>query len=384
MAPRTLTLSRIAQIPIRLHWSWLGIFCLLVLVLRPAYAATLCDGAATCGRDLSLAALMGVLFGASVLLHELGHALVATRLTMPVRGITLFAFGGMAEVEGEAPNPGAELAIAVAGPAVNLLIAVGAGLLWWSRSDLGAPDALMVLAAHLALANAILALFNLLPGYPMDGGRVLRATIWFLNDDLLPATRIAAQIGRACGIAVGLGGAALAVAARQPQVALWSLVVAVFLHRSASTSYRQLLVESLLRDVSVADLMQRRLRTVGRELTLEQFVARFVLGQAETGFAVVEPIDGNEDELRLLGLITLRSLRRFTTSQWAVRSVGEAMTPASQVAALAPESSAFDALYALRDSPDGLLPVTEGTRLVGILRQRDLAVFMQVQMARRK
>jgi Zn-dependent protease len=355
-----------------------------VLVLRPAYAATLCDGAATCGRDLSLAALMGVLFGASVLLHELGHALVATRLTMPVRGITLFAFGGMAEVEGEAPNPGAELAIAVAGPAVNLLIAVGAGLLWWSRSDLGAPDALMVLAAHLALANAILALFNLLPGYPMDGGRVLRATIWFLNDDLLPATRIAAQIGRACGIAVGLGGAALAVAARQPQVALWSLVVAVFLHRSASTSYRQLLVESLLRDVSVADLMQRRLRTVGRELTLEQFVARFVLGQAETGFAVVEPIDGNEDELRLLGLITLRSLRRFTTSQWAVRSVGEAMTPASQVAALAPESSAFDALYALRDSPDGLLPVTEGTRLVGILRQRDLAVFMQVQMARRK
>ncbi len=384
MPPRTLTLGRIAQIPIRLHWSWLGICALLVLAVRPTYAAYTCDGAPICGPDVGLAALMGLLLGASVLLHELGHALVAARLTLPVQSITLFAFGGVAEFEGETPGPGAELAMAVAGPAVNLLIASGTGAIWWARGGPTAPDGLAVLMGHLALANGLLALFNLLPGYPMDGGRVLRATLWFLNDDVLPATRIAAQVGRACGIAIGLGGAALAMAARQPMVAAWSAVIAIFLYRTASASYRQLLLQTLLRGVSVGDLMQRRLRTVGRELTLEQFVARFVLGQAETGFAVAEPIEGEADEQRLLGLITLRNLRRFTTAQWSQRSVAEAMTPASQVAALAPGTPAFDALYALRESPDGILPVIDGQRLVGMLRQRDLALFVQVQMARRK
>lgn len=378
------SLGRVATIPVRLHWSWLLVFAALVAVVRPSYARFACAGRAPCGADVGLAALMAALIGASVLLHELGHALVARRLTVPVHGITLFGFGGVAEMDAESPHPGADLAIAVAGPAVSLLIAAAAGLVWWARGGPADLDSLALLAAHVALANGAIALFNLLPSYPMDGGRVLRAALWFLDDDRLPATRTAAEVGRACGVAVGLVGVTVAVAIRQPLVAVWAAVVGAFLFRSASTSHRQALIQTALHGVTVGDLMQRRLRTVAADLSVEQFVARYVLGQSETGFAVVEPPEEADGDPRLLGVITLRNLRRFTTAQWSERRVAEVMTPAAQVRALAPATSAFEALYALDASPDGLLPVTEGPRLVGILRHRDLALFVQMQMARRR
>lgn len=364
MFNQALTIGRVAAIPIRLHWSWLVIFALLATVLRPVYARYACAGGRPCGVDLALAALMAALVGISVLLHELGHALVARRMRVPVHSITLFAFGGVAEVDAESPSPTAELAIAVAGPAVSLLIAAAAAL-----------------AVHLGAANLIMALFNLLPGYPMDGGRVLRATLWFLNDDLLPATRVTTQVGRACGWLLGLGALALAVAVREPLVAVWGALIGLFLYRTASASYRQLQIQMALRGVSVGDLMQRRLRTVSSELTLEQFVARYVLGQSETGFAVVEPLG---DDQRLVGMMTLRNLRRFTTGQWTTLRVEQAMTPAEQVPSLAPHTTALDALYALKDDPDGLMPVTEGELLVGLLSRRDMAVFVQVQLSRRR
>ncbi len=382
MLPRSITLGRIAAIPIRLHWSWVGIFVLLVASLQPVYAGRACGGAAICGADLALAGLMALLIGASVLLHELGHALTAIRLRVPVQSITLFAFGGAAEVDAEAPGPGAELAIAVAGPAVSLLIALAGGLLWWlgERAELGLVG---TLAAHLALANTILAVFNLLPGYPMDGGRVLRATLWFLADDRLPATRVAAEVGRLCGTCLGVGGVALGIFARSPLLALWAAVVGLFLHRTASGSFRQVLLQTILRDVCVADLMQRRFRTVAASLTIDQFVARYMLGQPEMGFAVTDLGEDEVSEPALLGMITLQSLRHHTTSRRASDLVRDAMTPLDQLRSVGPQAAAIDALYLLNAGPDEVIPVTDGPRLVGLLHRRDLAVYVQVQMARR-
>lgn len=384
MPTRTITLGHVAAIPVRLHWSWLIVFAVIVAVVRPSYARFACGGLAPCGPDVGLAALMAALIGASVLLHELGHALAAGWHTVPVRGITLFAFGGVAEMDAESPHPGAELAIAVAGPAVSLLIAGIAGAIWWASGGATGAGSLALLAAHVGVANAAIGLFNLLPSYPMDGGRVLRAALWFLEDELLPATRTAAEVGRACGVILGLAGVALAVALREPLLALWAAVVGFFLFRTATASHRHTLLQTALDGVTAGDLMQRRLRTVTGDLSLEQFVARYILGQAETGFAVVEPPQSADGDPQLIGVITLRNLRRFTTSQWSERRVAEVMTPASQITVLAPDTPAFDALHALNASPDGLLPVTEGQRLVGILRHRDLALFVQVQMARRR
>jgi Zn-dependent protease len=381
MFQHTLTIGRVATIPIRLHWSWLVVFGLLVLTMHPIYALYACGGTTPCMASLGLAAVMALLIGLSVLLHELGHALVAARLLVPVHSITLFAFGGVAELEADSPSPEAELAIAIAGPAVSLLIALSAGALWWTQGGLAAVAPIAVLAAHLAAANTVMAIFNLLPGYPMDGGRVLRAALWFLDDDPLPATRTAAQVGRFCGWGLALGGLALALATRQPLIALWAALIGIFLHRTASSSQRQLQIQLALRGVSVGDLMQRRLRTITRDLTIEQFVARFVLGQSELGFAVVEESPDDADP-RLLGMLTVSDLRRFTTSQWAASQVGEAMTPRDQVTTLSPATAALEALAVLKTAPAGLLPVTDGERLVGILRRHDVAVFVQVQLAR--
>lgn len=380
MLKHQLQIGRIAAIPIRLHWSWPLLFGLLVVALRPIYAAHACADAGRCGNDLGLAALMAGLISASVLLHELGHALVARHLTVPVQSITLFAFGGVAEAAGEAPNPGADFAIALAGPAANLLIAAGGGLLWLGSAS-GGPRIPGLIAAHLAVANLILALLNLLPGYPMDGGRVLRAVLWFLGDDRLPATRVTAQIGRACGIGISFGGSLLALAFRLPALALWALLVGGFLYRTAHLSYRQIVLQGALWGVTVGELMQRRVRTVAPDLNLDQFVARYVLGQSETSFAVVGADGGGT---RLLGMISLRALRRFTNAQWSAHTVAEAMSPLGQITALAPQTPAIDAAYLLNDSPDGLLPVADGEQFVGLLRARDVAVYIQVQLARQK
>jgi Zn-dependent protease/CBS domain-containing protein len=377
-----IALGRIAAIPIRVHWSWPLLFLATVAVMRPTYARATCDGLAPCGADVGLAALLAALLGASVLLHELGHAVVASWHTVPVHAITLFAFGGVAELEGESPHPGADLAIAVAGPAVSLLIAAAAGLLWWARGGPVAADGPALLAAHLALANGVVALFNLPPSYPLDGGRVLRAALWFLDDDPLPATRRAAEVGRACALLIALGGIVVAFGARAPLAALWAAVVGVVLFRAATASHRQSLLQAALRGVTVGDLMQRRLRTVAADLALEQFVARYVLGQAETAFAVVADAPDAGGEPPALGLITLRDLRRFSMAHWSALRVAEAMRPVGQLVALDPDTPALDALNALNGSPDGLLPVARGGELVGLLRQRDLALFVQVQLAR--
>jgi CBS domain-containing protein len=212
---------------------------------------------------------------------------------------------------------------------------------------------------------------------------VLRATLWFLADDMLPATRTAALVGRACGALIGLGGAALALIARSPLLVVWAAAIGYFLYRTANDSYRKIVLQTVLRTVSVADLMQRRYRTVAPDLTLDQFVARYVLGQAETGFAVAQADDGADGDPVLLGLMTVRNLRRLTTAQWGGCRVSEAMTPLGQLRSVGPQVRVIDALDLLNDAPDDIVPVTDGPRLVGILRRRDVAIYAQVQMARR-
>ncbi len=382
MFARAVTLGRIATIPIRVHWSWLIIFGLLIIAIRPIYAVALCGGIQLCGPDIGLAAALSALIGVSVLLHELGHALVARWLAVPVRSITLFAFGGVAEVEQEAANPGADFAIAIAGPAVSLFLAFGAGGVWWFGALPAGPlPAFAILAAHLAAANAMLGVFNLLPGYPMDGGRILRATLWFLNDNMLPATRQAAWVGRACGIALGIGGLSVGVLAREPFVALWAVVVGIFLFRIAHSSYRQALLQSVLHGVTVNDLMQRRFRTLHADLSAEQFVARYLLGQSETAFAVVAP-HAPAAEPVLLGMMGMRNLRRVRTDAWATHQVADLMTPLAKLPTLSPQLTMFDVLPLVGQVLDDPIPVLDGPHLVGLLRRRDVVLFVQVQLSR--
>lgn len=370
MLRHTLTIGRIAAIPIRVHWSWLAVLLIVVSILSQIYA-----NVTSIASAWLLASAAGLLLWISVVLHELGHALAARRYRFAVRSITLFAIGGVAEIDAENTEPIQELLVAVAGPIVSLMLTLLGAVSWWLSSS----AALSLLALHLALTNGLMAVFNLLPGYPMDGGRVLHATIWFLTDEDLPAARIASHAGRVCGWA--LIGIAICYAAvvGDPIGAVCMGLVGYFLIRSALAGYRQLVLQRTLHGISVGDIMQRAYRAVAPDLPLDQFVGRYVLGQSDQGFPVLHQPEIDAPQ-RLLGMMTLRDLRRFTFKEWAFTHVGEAMTPAHRIHALSPETAARDAFRTLLESGEEQLPVIDGDALLGVLRRRDLVRYIQMRL----
>jgi Zn-dependent protease len=370
MSRYMLTIGRIATIPIRIHWSWMGVLLLVVGILSQIYAGIVPGAGAWI-----MAVAAGLLLCVSIELHELGHALAARRYQFTVRSITLFAVGGVAEIDAEQTTPIQELLVAVAGPLVSLLLALLTGVVWWQSPWV----ALSLLALHLSLTNGLMAVFNLLPGYPMDGGRVLHATLWFLTDEELSAGRVASLIGRLCGWSLIAIAVVYAVLTSDPLGATWMGVIGYFLTRSATAGYRHLVLQRTLRGIAVSDLMQRVYRAVAPELPLDQFVGHSVLGQVDQGFPVLDQPEHDEPQL-LLGMMTLRDLRRFTFNEWSLTRVGEAMTPAHRVRALAPEMAAREAFRTLLESGEEQLPVIEGGTLLGILRRRDLVRYIQMRL----
>ncbi|HEX5688699.1 MAG TPA: site-2 protease family protein [Roseiflexaceae bacterium] len=365
-----LTIGRIAAIPIRIHWSWMAALLIVVGILSQLYA-----GIAPGAGAWVMAASAGLLLCVSVILHELGHALAARRYRFTVRSITLFAVGGVAEIDAENTTPIQELVVAIAGPVVSLLLALVTGLIWWYSPWVP----LSLLALHLTLTNGLMAVFNLLPGFPMDGGRVLHAAIWFLTDEELPAARVASWVGRVCGWGLIAIAVVYVVSVGDPLGAAWMGVIGYFLIRSASAGYRHLVLQRTLHGIAVADLMQRAYRAVAPELPLDQFVGRYVLGQVDQGFPVLYQPEQDEPQL-LLGMMTLRDLRRFTFNEWSLTRVGEAMTPAHRIRTLAPEMGAREAFRTLLESGEEQLPVIEGGALMGILRRRDLVRYIQMRL----
>jgi Zn-dependent protease len=308
----------------------------------------------------------------SVVLHELGHALVARSYGMDVRGIKLFALGGVTEIVDAKPAPPRDLLIAAAGPAVSLLLALASACAWWLAPARGPA----LLALHLALTNGAMVIFNLLPGYPLDGGRVLWSVACFLTDDEIAAGQAVLWVGRGFGLALVAGGALYAAAASDLLNGAWIVLVGLFLDRNAPAGYRRLVFQRLLSGVSVADVMQRAFRAVAPELPLDQFVGRYVLGEIDKGFPVLQRPEADAPQ-PLLGMMTLRNLRRFRLNEWEMTHVGEAMTPAYRLPAVPPEMPASEALHALLDSGEDLLPVTDGTTLLGLLRRRDVLSYVE-------
>jgi Zn-dependent protease len=366
MFRRALPIGSIGGVSILLHWSWLGALLLLIMALSQIY-----DGGADSSVAWLLACAAALLLFASVVLHELGHALVARRHGLSVHAITLFALGGVTEIADAPPEPVRDFLVAVAGPAVSLLLALLGGLAWWFAR---APLDLLLL--QLALTNGAIVLFNLLPGYPLDGGRALWAVVAFLTDDELIAARVAALTGRVCGWVLLSGAVFYAITTADVLNGLVIGVVGYFLIRNAAIGYRQFVLHRMLSGIAVADLMQRVFRAVAPELPLDQFVGRYVLGQLDQGFPVLQLPDTDSPQ-PLLGMMTLRDLRRFQLSEWAFTHVGEAMTPFHRLHALPPGMPAGEAFRTLMETGEEQLPVLDGATLLGVLRRRDLLSYIE-------
>ncbi len=378
---RGISLGHIAGIEIRLDWSLLIIFLLISLMLATAVFPTWHpDWSPAVAWSTALAA--AVLFLASVLLHELSHALVGRRHGMQIRRITLFVFGGMAHLESEPHTWKAEFWMAIVGPLTSLALGIFflwlAGLLGAAQIDPAAPQQSLArlgpgatLLLWLGPINIILAIFNMVPGFPLDGGRVIRALLWGATHNLRKATRWASQLGQLFAWLLIGSGFAMIMGVRVPIFGtglvggLWLMLIGWFLNNAALMSYRQLVVKESLEEVPVRRLMQTDIHKVEPDLTLERLVYDHLLHSDQRAFPVVSG-------QRLVGLVCLEDVRRTSAEQWAQRRVQDVMSPADRLTTVDPNLEASEALELLSQRAVNQLPVLDKGRLVGMVRREDL------------
>ena len=368
----TFEVGRIAGIRIGINWSWLVVFALIAWSLATAVFPDQNPGLAD-GTYIVMAVVAAVVFFVSLTAHELGHALQARRDGMEIDGITLWLFGGVARFKGMFPSAGAEFRIAVAGPAVSLVL--GVAFLLASRLP-GLPEALDGVLFWLGTINLILLAFNLLPALPLDGGRVLRSVIWWLRGDFASATRISASIGRGFGFAFIAGGIGMAIFA-DAVGGLWLAFIGWFLLSAASSEARFLAVRDALGGLRVRDLMVRDPATVSAELSLGRFMDDVVWAERYTTYPVVE--DG-----QAVGLLPFRRVAEVPRREWDDRPVRECMVPRDEVTMLEEDEPLVDALAELSEGIGRGLVVDAGGRLIGFLSITDLARALEMGGIRRR
>ena len=375
MKDGTLRLARLFGVEIRVHPSWIFVFALVVLQLALV-------GSPGGGEPLpvplrvALAVIVAVLFFASVLFHELAHAAMARRRGIRVERVTLFIFGGAAKLEQEAPDPGTEAAVALAGPLANLVLVPVFLVPWWLgyAADSELVRAVAVLAFWLALSNLILGLFNLVPGFPMDGGRLLRAFLWARSGDFVRATRTAARVGRTFALfLVGLGFV-VAIGA-DLVIGVWLAFIGWFLSQAAEGGYRRVAVEQLLDGLHVADAMLRDYAVVGPNLTLDTLAQQSALGGGAF-YPVVH--DG-----ALTGAIDLGAVQRVPRDRWPTTRVTEVMRRGDALVTVTESDSLWDAVLRFDETRSEGLPVVapdDRRRLVGLLTRE--SVFRTLRLRR--
>jgi Zn-dependent protease/predicted transcriptional regulator len=365
-----LKIGRILGIPIYLHSSWFLIFALITYSLGANFGSI--NPEWTAAQHWSLGLLTSLLFFGSVLFHELSHSAVAKHYRIPVASITLFFFGGIARISRDPERAGQEFLIAAAGPASSYVLAAGFWLLAISTPD---RTTLNALGTWLAVTNGGLATFNLLPGFPLDGGRILRSIVWGITKDYSRSTRIAARTGQAiaCGmIALGLWIAFLARSGGNNMLnGIWLVFIGWFLLSAARQSYAQVATRGALEGLRVADIMSAEMPTVGRDMSLEEY-AREAARTGRRAHLVVS--DG-----QFLGLMRVEALQGVPREEWPVTSVQAAMLSRDKLPWTGPEESVLDLLDRMRATDvDQIAVVTDGN-LVGVVTRDSIARVVQTR-----
>ncbi|KGF70878.1 peptidase M50 [Hoeflea sp. BAL378] len=343
--------------------SWLLIAALIVWSLSTAYFPEALPGrTSTLYTTLGIVAMLGMF--ASLILHELAHSLVARSYGLKVGGITLFIFGGVAELEEEPHDPKSEFQIAIAGPLMSVLLA---GVFYAIGSLTAGAEGVNLSGAvfgYLALINLVLAVFNLIPAFPLDGGRVLRAAIWGWTGDLLKSTRISSRIGAAFGVFLMLTGA-LAVFSGQGVGGFWQILIGFFILNASNGSYQSLLVKTALRGKTANRLMSGSIHTIGPGASIAELVDDVMLRH---GVSFVPVVAGDV----LLGYADTAGVRSLDRQEWAVRPVSEIMVRSDAGNTVVPQTPLDDVFKCLTATPRRKLLVAQGKRLVGVISLSDL------------
>ncbi len=313
-----------------------------------------------------MGALTAIMFFVSVLLHELGHSVVALRYKIPVRSITLFLFGGVAEIGAEPPSAISEFFIACAGPLVSLILAV---LFYTLQLLASGIEPLVGLAKYLAYINLALALFNLIPGYPLDGGRVFRAIVWAITGNMRRATLIAANTGRFFAFLFILAGV-WQIMNGGLTGGLWIAFIGWFLDNAASAQLQQVEVRDLLAGHKVSEVMSTHCASVPANLTLQDLVDEHILGSGQHCFLVNRGDD-------TVGLITLQRIKEVPRPEWATTRAGEVMLPLEKSMSIDPDTGLWTALEKLDRDGVNQLPVIRDRHVIGMLGREDVISFLR-------
>ena len=351
-------IGRVFGIPLKVHVSWFLVFAWFTYGLAEKYFPFALDRPRW--EYWILGTVAAFLLFASVLIHELGHSWVALRYRIPIAQITLFIFGGMAQIRREAPTPKAEFLIAIAGPIVSVLISLFFGVMA-ALSRL--PADVIAVSTLLQEVNLTLALFNLVPGYPLDGGRVLRAGLWAWSRNFHSATRYAARAGQGVAILLMLFGLYLSM--ESPVNGVWMLLIGAFLYFSAHNSHRQVAFQEALAGLQLSDIMTKKVVAIEATQTVDEAVNQYFLRFGYDSFPVV-------DNGRLIGIVSLKELTDVPRETWDSIRVGQVMVARDSQLAIPRHESVATAMDRLMQEGRSRLIVTDGDTVVGILTRGGL------------
>lgn len=385
---RTLKLGRIFGIDINLDISWLLIFVLITANLAYGIFPSLHPEWTTPFNWL-MGAIAALFFFASILSHEMAHSLMARARGTKVSSITLFVFGGVANIEREPSSPRSELLITIVGPLTSLVL----GLVFLMIGNLAGPglpsisvnpsvllqqlSPLATLFIWLGTINIAVGIFNLIPGFPLDGGRVLRSILWSATHDLVRATRYASLAGQGFAWILMLSGALMVFGINVPLFGtgvaggLWLVFIGWFLNGLAAASYAQVVIEDVLKTVPVSRIMRRNVIPIPQHATVNELVNTYIIGTNEQAFPVMS-------RGVVSGLVRLSDVKKIPPELWSESTVGEIMIPTEELEVTVPNETASEALRKLRKRERDEILVLEEERIVGLLSMRDILIWLEM------
>ncbi len=364
MFRHTIPIGRVFGIPIDLDYSWFLIAALITWMLAANYYPVEAKGGTSVEYWL-MGAVTAVLFFGSIVVHELAHSWVALRYKVPVRNITLFIFGGVSQIAGEPPSASAEFLIAVVGPLTSFALAA---LFFLMEPLLASVAPALAVAKYLALINAMLGLFNLIPGFPLDGGRVFRAVVWGINKNFRRATLIAASTGRFFGFLFIVWGVWQVLRGNVAN-GLWIAFIGWFLESAAGAQVQQQMVQGLLGGHKVSEAMGNPCAHVSGETSLQELIDREVLSHGRQCFLV----DHGD---RVAGLLTLHNIKEIPRPAWTTTTAAQAMIPVEKLNRIDPKAELWAAMEKMGREGINEMPVMLGNNLVGLLSTGDIVKYL--------
>jgi len=363
-------LGKIFGIQFRLHYTWFVIFILITVTLSWQYLPSVYPAWSELTYWLA-GIFTSLVFFASVVAHELAHSLVGRANDIPVKSITLFIFGGVAQMTREAPRHGAELKMAAAGPVCSLVIGgLFFGVYFLVR---GISEPIAAMAVWLAQVNVVLAVFNMIPGFPLDGGRVFRSLLWRFSGNYRRSTRIATIVGQGIGYLFILGGLFLIfIYPQQWFNGLWLAVVGWFLGNTASASYRQARWQETLQKITAVEIMTSDCPLVPSNVTVDRLAQDYILARGYQCFMVV-------DDGELKGVLTLRDIKSVAKSKWEITRLIEVMTPLERLKIVSSDQEALGILEQMDESNISQMPVVRDGKIIGMVTRDNLTRFLRAR-----